>query len=233
MIKSLHLLSTLIIILCTLISHNSYAQTEGFNVKTPIQKIADSTSEFLKNIIEESKDEPEKSIPQDLVCSSTCFIVIPEIEIVQSRGDFTGTGLMACRNPKSDQFTEPLFYKVNNLHSFQESGGGLVVLVTDEDGMKAVLGSYVHLNSDNTGPGKVGKASAKDKKSFIAYAKPKNEELEGYDMSGSVITYSSRDTFNAYQGTIIPIEILVAPEDVPPVLRDFDKLLAQWNKVCE
>ncbi len=222
-----------LIILFATIGSISYAQTEGFNVKTPIQKISDATSDFLKNIIEDSNESPNKSIPQDLVCKAECFLVIPEVEIIQSRGDFTGTGLMSCSAPNSDKFTEPLFYQINNLEIFEEGGGGLVVLVMDKQGMKAVLENDVHIDSDNSSVGPIGDSSEKDTKSFTAYAKPKNQDLEGYNLSGSLITYSSRDTFNAYQGTIVPIEILISPQDVPPALRDFGSLLVEWTKSCK
>ena len=230
-ITSLVLMTLLIFF--SYIPSKSHSQTEGFNVKTPTQKIADSTTKFLNNIIEESKKEPEKSIPRDLVCSSQCFLVIPDIEIVESRGDFTGTGLVACRTPNSGDFTEPLYYSVNNLNSFEESGGGLIILVTDKDGVKTLLGNYVHPNSENSTEGNVGKTSDEDLKSFVAFAKPKDQELKGYDISGSEFVYSSRDTFDAYQGTVVPIEIFVSPQDVPPVLREFDTLLGEWTKNCK
>jgi|GEM_PF-1306709 len=214
-------------------ANRSFSQTEGFNVKTPIQKISDATSDFLKNIIEDSKKSPKKSIPQDLVCKAECFLVIPEVEIIQSRGDFTGTGLLSCGAPNSDKFTEPLFYKISNLESFEEGGGGLVVLVMDKQGMKAVLGNDVHIDSDNSSVGAIGDSSQKDMKPFTVYAKYKDQAIAGFDLSGSVLEYSSKDTFNAYQGTVVPIEILTSPLDVPPVLRDFGSLLVEWTKSCK
>jgi len=222
-----------ITILFATIGSISYAQTEGFNVKTPIQKISDATSDFLKNIIEESNKYPKKSIPKELVCSAECFLVIPTVEIIESRGDFTGTGLMSCGAPNSDKFTEPLFYKINNLETFEEGGGGLIVLVMDTQGMKAILGNDVHIDSDNSSVGPIGDVSEKTMKSFTAYAKDNNQELEGFDLSGSVLEYSSKDTFKAYQGRIVPIEILISPQDVPPVLRDFGLLLVEWTKSCK
>lgn len=231
----LKLISTtlVLIISLTIIGHNSFAQTEGFDVKTPVQKIADSTTKFLKAITNESMKEPKHSIPQDLVCSAECFLVIPNIDIVESRGDFTGTGLMACRAPNSDKFTEPLFYKINHIHSFEESGGGLVILATDKDGMKSILGHDVNLSSENVSAGPIDAIGDTELKSFAAYVKYSEQRLSGTDLSGSLIEYSSRDTFNAYQGTVIPIDILISPQDVPPVLRDFGSLLSKWTKDCK
>ena len=218
------------ILLLVLFSNSSYSQTEGFNVKTPIQKIADSTSKFLKEIIDQSSRQPKDSIPEDLVCSSECFLIIPEIEIVQSRGDFTGTGLMSCRAPNSNKFTEPLY---NNLKSFDESGGGLVVLATNKTGMKAILGDNVHLNSGNISAGPIGAIGDNKMQSFVAYVKYTDQSLSGTDLSEGILEYSSKDTFNAYQGTIVPIDIIVSPQDVPPVLREFDSLLLKWTENCK
>ncbi|GJM15594.1 MAG: hypothetical protein DHS20C13_09210 [Thermodesulfobacteriota bacterium] len=221
------------ILLLVLFSDSSYSQTEGFNVKTPIQKIADSTSKFLKEIINQSSRQPKESIPEDLVCSSECFLIIPEIEMVQSRGDFTGTGLMSCKAPNSNEFTEPLYYKINNLKSFDESGGGLVILATNKTGMKAILGDNVHLNSDNISAGPIGTIGDNKIQSFVAYEKYTDQRLSGANLSESLLEYSSKDTFNAYQGTIVPIEILASPQDVPPVLREFNSLLLKWTEECK
>lgn len=232
-IWKLSLTTLVLVISLTIIGYNSYAQTEGFNVKTPIEKIADSTTNFVKQIINDSKESPKKSIPKDLVCSAECFLFIPNIDIVESRGDFTGTGLMACRAPSSDKFTEPLYYKINHIHSFEESGGGLIILATNKDGMKSILGDDVNLSSDNVSAGPIGVIGKIEMKSFAAYAKYKNQAVTGTDLSGSLIEYSSKDTFNAYQGTVVPIEVLISPQDVPPVLRDFDSLLSDWTKDCK
>lgn len=226
-------LIVVIILLLVLFSDSSYSQTEGFNVKTPIQKIADSTSKFLKEIIDQSSKQPKESIPEDLVCSSECFLIIPEIDIVQSRGDFTGTGLMSCRAPNSNKFTEPLYYRINNLKSFDESGGGLVILATNKTDMKTILGDNVHLNSDNISVGPIGTIGDNKMQSFVAYVKYTDQGLSGADLSGSLLEYSSKDTFNAYQGTIVPIDILFSPQDIPPVLREFDSLLLKWTEDCK
>jgi len=221
------------VLLIIIFSVDSYSQTEGFNVKTPIQKIADSTSSFMKEMIEYSVDKPQQSINKKLLCSAKCFVVIPEIELVISRGDFTGTGLMSCRTPNSNTFTEPLFYQINNLETFEEDSGGLLILVNDKDGVKAILGNDVHFGTDNISSGLVGDTKSEDTKSFASYVKYQDQDLSGIDLSGSVLVYSSKDTFNAYQGTVVPVNAFISPEDVPPVLRDFGAALEQWTKNCK
>jgi lipid-binding SYLF domain-containing protein len=202
-------------------------------VKTPIQKIAGSTTTFLKELMENSKEKPYESISGSLVCSAKCFVVIPDIELVQSRGDYTGTGLMSCRTNGSGSFTEPLYYQISNLESFEEASGGLLILVTDTEGKKAIAGNDVHLGPDNTSAGQIGDEGSEGVKSFSSYVKYKGQALLGIDLSGSLLKYSSKDTFNAYQRTVVPIDIFVNPQDVPPVLRDFVTLLLDWNKDCK
>lgn len=223
----------ILLMLFSMIGTTAYSQTEGFNVKTPIEKIADSSTEFLNQIISRSKKEPKKSVPQELVCSSFCFLVIPDIDVIPSRGDFTGSGLLSCRVPNPSKFTEPIYYKINNLLSFNESGGGIIIFATSQDAMKALLGDNLHLSSDNTSAGTVGSSIEIGSKSFISYAMYKDSYIEGVDLSGSILEYSSKDTFNAYQGTIVPIEILISPQDVPPMLRDFGSSLVEWTKSCK
>lgn len=213
-------------------SQNSYSQTEGFEVKTPIQMISDSTISFLNNTIQESENNPKESINGDIFCKAKCIFVIPNIELVESRGDFTGTGLLSCRKPNSESWSEPLFYQINNLESFEEDSGGLIILVTDKPGIKAILGYDVHLGSDNTGPGPIGDAKSGDPKSFVSYVKYKDQALSGIDLTGSLLEYSSKDTLNAYQAKVIPVEIFIEPQDVPPMLREYDTLLKTWAKSC-
>ncbi len=119
------------------------------------------------------------------------------------------------------------------MHSFNESGGGILVFATSSDAMETLLGDNVHLSSDNISTGQVSSSKEADSKPFVAFAHYKDDYTEGIDLSGSILEYSSMDTFNAYHGTIVPIEILIAPQDVSPVLRDFGSSLAEWTKSCK
>src|SRR5690606_20317670 len=93
------------------------AQTEGFNVKTTVQKISDSASDFLKGIIADAKSDPAKSIPKDLVCEADCYLVVPSIAPVSGRDDFAGTGLLACRAQGTHKPAPPLFYHLTNIET--------------------------------------------------------------------------------------------------------------------
>ncbi len=229
----LALITAILALLIAGYTNQAHSQTEGFNVKTPIEKIADSSTSFLNQIISDSKKDPKNAVPENLVCGSSCFLVIPDIEIIPSRGDFTGTGLLSCRNPNSDSFAEPLYYKINNLNSFNEGGGGLIIFGTTNQAMKDILGDNLHLTPDNSSAGRVGNIKDVDLKSIVSYAQYEDEGLAGIDLSGSIIEYSSKDTFDAYQGTVVPIEIIYAPQDVPPVLRGFASALSKWTKECK
>ena len=83
------------------------------------------------------------------------------------------------------------------MHSFSESGGGILIFATSSDAMKSILGDNVHLSSDNVSSGQVGTLNEDNTKPFVAFAKYKDGLIEGIEVSGSILEYSSKDTFNA------------------------------------
>ncbi len=209
------------------------AQTEGFNVKTTVQKISDNASGFLNGIIAGSKNNPAESIPKELVCEADCYIVIPSISPVPDRDDFAGTGLLTCRGTGTGKPTPPLFYRITNVESFGESGGGIMILVTDKAGVKSVLGDQLQLSAANSSGGNVGEKSPGDRKSFIAYVMPSGGTLGGFDLSGSTLVYDSGDTFNAYQQDLDPVDVMLFGIDVPPALRGFAASVEELTKGCK
>ena len=209
------------------------AQTEGFNVKTTVQKISDNASGFLNGIIAGSKNNPSQSIPKELVCEADCYIVIPSVSPVPGRDDFAGTGLLTCRSSQTGKPAAPLFYQITNVESFGESGGGILMFVTDKAGVKAVLGDQLHLNAANSAGGNVGEKSPGGGKSFVAYVLPSDGTLGGFDPAGSTLVYASGDTFNAYQQDIDPVDIMLFGIDVPPALRGFAASVEEMIKGCK
>lgn len=210
------------------------AQTEGFDVKTPVQTIADNTSKLINEISADAKREPKASIPRNVVCDAACLLVIPSIQVVPGRDEFAGTGLLGCRHADSGKPAPPIFFRITNLDSFNESGGGLVIIVMDRAGVKSILGDQLQLTSGNTGSGKVGaEADVKNLKSFAAYTWPADGTIQPFDASGGTLVYDSGDTFNAYQQDIDPVDIMLFSIDVPPALRGFNNALEEWRMGCE
>ena len=209
------------------------AQTEGFNVKTTVQKISDNAAGFLNGIIAGSKNNPAESLPKELVCEADCYIVIPSVSPVPGRDDFAGTGLLTCRAAGTGKPTPPLFYQITNIESFGESGGGIVILVTDNTGMKAALGDQLQLSAANSAAGNVGEKSPGEGKSFVAYVMPSGGTMGGFDLSGSTLVYASGDTFNAYQQDIDPVDVMLFGIDVPPALRGFAASVEELIKGCK
>ncbi|MGD9650892.1 MAG: hypothetical protein AB7I96_09575 [Candidatus Dadabacteria bacterium] len=208
------------------------AQTEGFNVKTTVQKISDSAAAFLKGIMTEAKSDPAKSISKELVCDADCYLVIPSIAPVSGREDFAGTGLLTCRAQGTGRPAPPLFYHLTNVGTFSESGGGVVVFVTDKAGMKAALGDQFQLTAANSGAGGVGEKSFGNK-SFVGLVMPPGGPVQGFDPSGSTLVYASGDTFNAYQQDLDPVDVMLFGIDIPPALRGFTTSVDELLKGCK
>jgi len=227
------LIPAMLIFTVAIISANpSFSQTEGFNIKTPTEKMADAASKFLKEIIDESKNNPGKSISKDLICNAKCYLVIPSIYEVPTREDFEGNGILSCRKSDSNMLSIPIFYKLTELKSFYESTGGVILLVMDEAGVQSILAEQVELNSENTTIGTTGSNSG-TLKSFVSFAMISGNPTQGYGLNGSALIYGSRDTFNAYQQTITPVSIRLESLDVPPALREFDAAVTNLRKDCK
>jgi len=222
----------LIFTFAIIFANHSFSQTEGFNVKTPTEKMADAATKFLGEINNESRNNPKKSISKDLICSAKCYLVIPSIYEVPIREDFEGNSILSCRKSDSNTLSAPIFYKLTELKSFYESGGGAILLVMDEAGVKSILAEQVELNSENTTIGTTG-SNSDSLKSFVSFAMISGKPTEGYDLSGITLIYGSRDTFNAYQQTIDPINIILESLDVPPALRGFNAAVTNWRKSCK
>ncbi len=208
------------------------AQTEGFNVKTTVQKISDSASAFLNGIIADAKTDPAKSIPKEIVCEADCYIVVPSIAPVSGRDDFAGTGLLTCRSQGTHKPAPPLFYHLTNIEKFSESGGGVIVFVTDKAGMKAALGDQFQLTAANSGAGEAGEKSSGNK-SFVGFVMPSGGPVQGFDPSGSTLVYASGDTFNAYQQDLDPVDVMLFGIDIPPALRGFASSVDELLKGCK
>jgi lipid-binding SYLF domain-containing protein len=220
----------LFIVLFITDGYDSFAQTEGFDVKTPIETIADNTTKFLGEIMKDS----ENSIPREMICNAECYLIVPSVVIDTVRSYYDGTGLLSCRTSDSGKLETPLFYNITNLDTFNEDGGGLIIFVTDRQGVKAALGDQVQLTAENTAAGKAAKnEEMKSVKSFIAYTKQPEETIKGIDLTGSTLVYSSGYTFKAYQQTLDPIDEMLLSIDTPPVLRGFMSLLTEWTKGCK
>jgi len=228
------LLIILLFSICVFPDKDALAQTEGFNVKTPTQVIADSAESLVKHLTEDLKDNHKDAIPKDLLCSAKGIVVLPGIDQDDVRKDFDGTGLMICMKNNSDDLTPPIFYEINELKSFYESEGNILVFVTDEPGVKSLLANSIELTQDNSEAGPTGfKNKAKTSKSYITYAKPIDGKLEGYDLNGSNLVYANKDTFKAYQETMVPVDILLYREDIPPALRGFDSAVKEFRSICK
>ncbi len=222
------------VLLSVCASFQAHAQTEGFNVKTPVQTISDGSSDFINRIASDAEADPKTSIPRELLCRAECILALPSIQAASGRDDFEGTGLLGCLRAGSGDFAPPIFFRITNIESFNENGGGLIILVTDRKGVKSVLGDQLQLNPQNTGTWGTGsQTDSNNPKTFVAYARPAGSGIKAFDASGSTLVYDSGDTFNAYQQDLDPIDIMLFGIDVPPALRGFKTALETWRGACK
>ncbi|HVY55296.1 MAG TPA: hypothetical protein VHC46_06025, partial [Thermodesulfobacteriota bacterium] len=173
-------------------------------------------------------------IPKEIVCRAECVLAVPSVKTATDRDDFEGTGLLGCIREDSGKLAPPIFFRITNIDSFDENGGGVIILVTDRKGLKSILGDQLQLNPQNTISGPVGsRPDTNSLKSFTAYAWPGGGGMKAFDASGSTLVYDSGDTFNAYQQDLDPVDIMLFGLDVPPSLRGFKSALEAWRGACK
>jgi len=226
-----------ILFLSLIFMDGSYAK-EDFYTKTPAQKISEDSSKFLKEITNESRVNPRKSIPRNLICNAKCYVVIPSIKVDETRKEFEGEGLLSCHKQASKGLGPPIFYKITDIKSYYEAEGGLVILVMTEDGVNSLLTVEMKLSSDMAAKGNIGlEHHDKNLKAFITYSKLKDGQIQGYDLSGSKLIYDGAKTYKAYRERLTPSEILfhgeAFPSPPPPRLAKFNNLLQEWGKLCK
>ena len=227
-------LTLVLFTICGLQGKDAAAQTEGFNVKTRVQIIADDSESLVKKLIKNTKNKRREAVPKDILCRAKCIVVLPKVKPENQLDDFRGTGLMSCLKVNTDELTPPLFYEIDKLKSFYEGEGNIIILVTDERGVKSLLANSLELTSENSEAGPLGfNNKAKTSKSYITYANPADGHLEGYDLGGSDLVYANKDTFKAYQKTMVPIDILLYDQDIPPDLRGFNSAVKELRSMCK
>jgi len=226
-----------ILFLSLIFMDSSYAK-DDFYTKTAVDKISDDSSRFLKEITNESKVNPRKSIPRNLICNAKCYVVIPSIKVDETRKEYEGEGLLSCHKQASKGLGPPIFYKITDIKSYYEAEGGLVTLVMTEDGVNSLLTVEMKLSPDMTAKGNIGlEHHDKNLKAFITYSKLKDGQIEGYDLSSSKFVYDGAKTYKAYEERLTPNEILfhgeAIPSPPPPRLAKFNNLLQEWEKLCK
>jgi lipid-binding SYLF domain-containing protein len=179
-------------------------------------------SEKLKSRIDESATvlteihaTPDKDIPQELWDRASCVIVIPSVKKAAFVfGGEYGKGLMSCH--KGGAWSAPVFMQLEKGSWGLQIGAqsiDLVLLVSNENGMKKLLGNKVTLGAEaSVAAGPVGRdaraaTDAQMKSEILSYSRAQGL-FAGINLSGGILKPDVDDNTELYGRKVSPAEVL-------------------------
>ena len=188
-----------------------------------------------KDVIEEIMSTPDKGIPQSILSSAHCVVVIPSFK----KGAFVvgaqyGQGVATCRTPRG--WSAPVFVQLaGGSFGFQIGGQAtdLVLIAMNKNGLQDMLKNKFKIGADaaaSAGPvGRNAQAGTdwKLNAEFLTYSRSKGL-FAGIDLDGTVLSQNTDDTRTEY-GADVPFEgVLHGATPTRPNARPFVHTVAKY-----
>nr|WP_085940622.1 lipid-binding SYLF domain-containing protein [Granulicella tundricola] len=188
-----------------------------------------------KAVIQEIMATPDKGIPQSILSSASCVVVVPSFK----KGAFVvggqyGQGVATCRTPHG--WSSPVFVRLEGgSFGFQIGGQStdLVLIAMNKNGLQDMLKAKFKLGADaaaSAGPvGRNAQAGTdwKLNAEFLTYSRSKGL-FAGLDLDGTVLSQNGDDT-RAFYGSDVPFEgVLEGNQPTPPAARPFVGTVAKY-----
>jgi len=165
--------------------------------QSDIAKRIDASAKVLTEIME----TPDKAIPDKVMSDAKCIAVIPSmVKIAVGFGGNHGKGVATCRTATG--WSAPAPITITGGSWGLQLGGqavGLVMVVTNDDGMQHLLSSHFKLGADaSAAAGPVGRDAAADtdvkmRAEVLTYSRARGL-FAGIDLSGAVLTQDKDET---------------------------------------
>jgi len=196
--------------------------------------------ESAKAVIEEIMATPDKGIPQSILSSAHCVVVIPSFK----KGAFVvgaqyGQGVATCRTPRG--WSAPVFVQLaGGSFGFQIGGQAtdLVLIAMNKNGLQDMLKNKFKIGADaaaSAGPvGRNAQAGTdwKLNAEFLTYSRSKGL-FAGIDLDGTVLSQNTDDTRAEY-GADVPFEgVLHGGTPTRPNARPFVHTVAKFFIVSQ
>ncbi|HLJ29556.1 MAG TPA: lipid-binding SYLF domain-containing protein [Candidatus Angelobacter sp.] len=179
-------------------------------------------------VLSEVTNAPDKGIPNEILGSAKCVIVIPGMKkagfIVGAR---YGRGYSTCRTENGWTAPAPVFLGGGS-YGAQIGGEGvdLVLVVMNEKGVQHLLSSKFEIGVDaSAAAGPIGRSASagtnwKLDSEMLSYSRAKGL-FAGIELNGAKIRQDD-DTTKELYGRVVPFkEILSGQVQTPPAARDF------------
>ncbi len=181
-------------------------------------------------VLKEIMATPDKGIPQSILSSASCVVVIPSFK----KGAFVvggqyGQGVATCRTGRG--WSAPVFVQLaGGSFGFQIGGQAtdLVLVAMNQNGLQDMLKNKFKIGADaaaSAGPvGRNAQAGTdwKLNAEFLSYSRSKGL-FAGINLDGTVLSQNSDDTCTQY-GSDIPFKTILSggvptPVDARPFVR--------------
>jgi lipid-binding SYLF domain-containing protein len=196
-------------------------------------KRLDAAADAFKEVM----GTPDKSIPQDLLNSAQCMIIVPGLK----KGAFIvgakyGRGFVSCRKKDGVGWTAPGAVRVEGGSFGFQIGGSetdAFMLVRNESGMKRLLSTKFTLGGDaSVAAGPVGRTAQADTDAamtaeILTWSRSKGL-FAGIALNGATLREDAEWNTEMYGHKISNREILTGPEIPPPAAAA--ALMAELNK---
>jgi lipid-binding SYLF domain-containing protein len=196
-------------------------------------KRLDAAADTFKEIM----GTPDKSIPQDLLNSAQCLIIVPGLK----KGAFIvgakyGRGFVSCRKKDGVGWTAPGSIRVEGGSFGLQIGGSetdVFMLVRNESGMKRLLSTKFTLGGDaSVAAGPVGRSTQAETDAamtaeILTWSRSKGL-FAGLSLSGATLREDGEWNTELYGRKISNREILTGPDIPPPAAAG--ELMAQLNR---
>jgi SH3 domain-containing YSC84-like protein 1 len=197
-----------------------------------VQRI-DSSAEILKEIM----STPDKAIPQELLESAKCIVIVPgEMKAAFIVGGRYGKGLATCKTTRG--WSAPLFLTVaGGSFGFQigASSTDIVMLIMNDNGLKSLLPDKFKLGGDAyVAAGPVGRhvAAGTDLKlnaEILTYSRSKGV-FAGVSLDGAVVEADHSGDQSMYGANSNRQSILDGKVKVPSDAMAFTREVAQYAR---
>ncbi|QHN04236.1 lipid-binding SYLF domain-containing protein [Granulicella sp. WH15] len=186
-------------------------------------------------VLKEIMATPDKGIPQSILSSASCVVVIPSFK----KGAFVvggqyGQGVATCRTGRG--WSAPVFVQLaGGSFGFQIGGQStdLVLVAMNQNGLQDMLKNKFKIGADaaaSAGPvGRNAQAGTdwKLNAEFLSYSRSKGL-FAGINLDGTVLSQNADDTRTQY-GTDIPFKTILSGGTPTPVeARPFVRTVARY-----
>lgn len=210
----------------------------GLQAKADDKATLDGRLTNSKNVLDEIMATPDKAIPQQILQSATCVVVVPAYK----KGAFLvgaqyGKGAATCRT--SHGWSAPVFVQLTGgSFGFQIGGQStdLVLVAMNKNGLQHMLSSKFKIGGDaaaSAGPvGRNSQASTdwKLNAEFLTWSRSKGL-FAGIDLDGTVLS-DDKDSMRDFYGASVPYKTVLSggvptPNDAKPFVRTTAKYFVE------